>query len=78
MVSEADKYLAYSCQIGSFALMAPAGNIVLRLLDLKLEDFNVKFFIYLLIAAFLFIIGIISLAKGYEILDLEEKFGGYK
>lgn len=72
MVTEADKYIAQGCLIGTFALMSPTGHLVLNLLHLKLSDINIAFVLYILFALFLFFVGIILFAKGYSLLESEE------
>ena len=68
MVLEENKYRAQILQIGGFGLMTPAAKIYLSILDLKLNDLSVKFFIYSLVSMFLLYLGIIFLVRGIEML----------
>lgn len=72
MVLEENKYRAQILQIGGFALMTPAAKIYLSILDFKLSDLSVKFFIYSLVSMFFLYLGIILLVRGIEMLKESE------
>ena len=72
MVLEENKYRAQILQIGGFALMTPAAKIYLSILDLKLSDLSIKFFIYSLASIYLFYLGIIFFARGIKMLKESE------
>jgi len=69
MITELQKYRAQVFQILGFALMTPLGKFVLDLKDIKLENINLWFFLYLFISLFLTYLGIICIFKGEEKLE---------
>ena len=69
MVKEIDKYRARFFQICGFACMTPLSKIFLEVINIELADLTLKFFLYLLVSAFLFCFGIILNIKGMETLE---------
>lgn len=69
MADDVQKYRASTFQIAGFALMTPLARIVLELEHIKLTAINLQQILYLLLAVFFFVSGIILLARGMEILQ---------
>lgn len=69
MTPNGDKYRAQILQVGGFALLTPLGQIYLGLVNLDLDDINLKFIIYLLASFLIGYVGIILFVRGIEILE---------
>ncbi len=71
VIKEVDKYGSEIFKIAGFAFMSPFGRIIVQPSIVFNElGFN-GFIFYIIFSLFLFFIGIISLIKGYNILDKE-------
>ena len=69
MATDGDTYRAYTLNVAGFALMSTFGKIVLEFPALKLNNLGLQFFIFLIIALFLFFLDIIFISRGYEIIE---------
>ena len=74
MINEEQKQLSEIYKISGFALMTPVGQIILSIPNLTLQDLNIKFFLYLILACLFFYFGMILLVKSLEeVTDLRSK-----
>lgn len=64
MVTELDKYRAQCLQIYGLGLMTPFGKLILNILEYELEDLNLYFIFYGIIAFLFFLLGIIFVFRG--------------
>ena len=74
MITEEDKYRAYTFNFIGFALMTPFGRLVLENVKLFYEFGLVWFFINLFGSLCLFIFGLTLVEQGRIILDKHRRF----
>ena len=73
MIYEVDKYRAEILKIAGFAMMTPFGRIIVQPM-VVFNEFNSPIFVlYLIIALWLFYMGLLSVARGYSILKQEKE-----
>ena len=70
MITEEQKYRAYTFNFAGFALITPSGKLILDALDMY-KDFELSIFSigYILFCFGLSIVGLWSIARGRDILD---------
>ncbi len=70
MITEEQKYRAYTFNLAGFALMTPFGKLVLDVLSIYREfEFNIFSIGYIIFCFVLVIVGLKSIAHGRDILD---------
>ncbi len=72
MVTKQQEYQARFFQLIGFGFMTPAGNIFLKIPELKITDINIKLCSYILISIVFVFLGIILNIKGMECLEERE------
>ncbi len=70
MITEEQKYKAYTYNIAGFALMTPLGKIVIDYIEIFKEVGPIMFGINLFIAFLLFLAGLTFIDMGRSILDV--------
>lgn len=70
MTNESTKYKAYTYNVGGFALMSPAGRLVLDAINV-FQDFKPSAFIiaYLVLCLILMALGYLCIVIGHDILE---------
>ena len=69
MITEEQKYRAYTLNIAGFALMTPFGKIVLDFAELIKNVGPGWFLAHVVVSIFLFVWGLTWIERGYSILD---------
>ena len=72
MVNDQQKYRSEICKIIGFTLMTPFGRVILDPIMYKKFDIN-WFVVYICFSMLVCLIGIITLIKGHDILDLNRR-----
>ena len=73
MISEEDKYKAYTFNIAGFAAMTPFGKIVLENVKLFYEIGPLALFINIIVGMILFVWGLTLIERGRTILYKHDK-----
>lgn len=73
MITEEQRYRAYTYNIAGFALMTPLGKVVMDYINIFKEIGLVMFVINLLIAFLLFLAGLTFIEIGRSILNIRGK-----
>lgn len=69
VITEEQKYRAYTFNIAGFALMTPAGKVVLDFANIIKDLGYIGFFAYVLTSLLLFILGLTFIELGRSILN---------
>ena len=71
VITEEQRYKAYTYNIAGFALMTPVGKIVLNYMEIFKETGPIMFIINSLVALFLFTLGLTFIEIGRSILYIK-------
>lgn len=69
MIAEYKSYQSEVFKISGFALMTPLGRFILNLIEVGVNYSIIQFFINAFIAFLLFILGIMAIQRGFEIVE---------